>query len=130
MSPSRTSRLVPRALRVLLAAFRLILVAVALQMSGAAQAAELIVDACGDDADCCTDCPIEMAGRTCPPGCPNCHCHHGGVALTPTPANEAGVATIPRDHRSVVRQPRATVTPREPFRSSIYRPPRSARWFT
>lgn len=125
MSSVRRSWTLSWAFRSLVVVLRLVLVAIALQMSGAAQAADFIVDACSDDADCCSDCPLEVAGHTCPPGCPNCHCHHGGIALTPTPGTEADIAAIPRDHRNVVRRPHKTETPQEPFRASVYRPPRA-----
>ena len=114
-----------RALRALTLLLRVLVLLVAVELSGVAAVAELGV--CGDEtsSDCCTDCPVEKDGKECPPGCPNCHCSHGGIALPPAfETVSAEVATI---DVAILRRPYEAGIPHAPHLPGVYRPPRLLR---
>lgn len=111
--------------RLLVVALRLLVGLVSLQLSGVpGVAAEMGLRFLDDGADdCCSDCPLEKGGQECPPGCPNCHCAHGGIALpTATESSTAPVANVGDD--DVEAAPHETSIPRAPPLPGVYRPPR------
>jgi len=118
----RGRKAVSRLLHVVLLALRVLAVVVSVQVSGAGiLVAEL---ACVDDAGdgCCTDCPLEKDGKECPPGCPNCHCSHGGIALAP--AFESVTTQVVEIDERVLQRPYEAGVPHAPKLPSVYRPPR------
>lgn len=107
-----------RLLRLVVLVLRVLVVLVSVELSG------VTVVACDDAGDgCCTDCPVENNGKECPPGCPNCHCSHGGVSLPP--AFESTPITLGRINTLVMPAPYEASVPRAPPVPGVYRPPRS-----
>jgi hypothetical protein len=80
--------------------------------------------ATSDVHECCADCPGDDHGDDCPPGCPNCHCAHGSVAL-PRRADER-VAVVRNDNGDILPPPSEATAPRAPTLPGLYRPPRVA----
>ena len=76
-----------------------------------------------DERECCADCPVESQGKECPPGCPNCHCAHGSLALPKQ--TEARVAMNREDGRPTILRPEEATAPCAPTLRGVYRPPRS-----
>ena len=109
-------------LRALALVLRVLVVLVSVELSGLAAVAEL--GFCGDEtsADCCTDCPVEKDGKQCPPGCPNCHCSHGGIALAP--ALETVGALVAAIDVVILQPPHEAGVPHAPHLPGVYRPPR------
>lgn len=108
-----------RIARVWLLVLRALLLSLAFELSGFASA---IVEMNEASADCCSDCPLEAGGKECPPGCPYCHCAHGGVALPP--AGLTAVDGALDRTANVVALPKDAVLPRPPTLPGVYRPPR------
>src|SRR5258708_2300526 len=99
----------------LLAAFMLF------QTSGLATALVELNDPCTQStAGCCTDCPMEQGGKECPPGCPSCHCSHGGVGL---PSALESVHSETALEIDIELPPYEATVPRAPPDPGIYRPP-------
>lgn len=109
----------PGALRTV---FQLAIVAVALQLAGAARVAEALFE---DGSACAGDCTNERNGHDCPPGCPSCHCAHGGVGSLPlaAPANPPPVAE--RSAEPVKRPTEAQRPSSRADRDGVFRPPRA-----
>ncbi len=108
-------------MRCVLLALRGLVLLVSIQLSGLPLALEASF-CLEESSDCCTDCPLEQDGKDCPPGCPNCHCGHGGVALPPTfeePPTRTAKAV--EDARPA---PREASVPLAPPLPGLYRPPR------
>jgi len=95
---------------------------IALQLSGFGTIVERVGGSIEVGSGCCSDCPMEQDGRECPPGCPNCHCSHGGVGL-PAALDEAdrNIAA----EAQIEAPPYEATVPRAPPGPGIYRPPRS-----
>lgn len=109
--------------RVLILALRVLVAVVSLQVSGTpAVAAELGLRLGDAVDDCCNDCPMEKDGKECPPGCPNCHCAHGIVAL-PTALESSAPPTVSVGC-DVEPAPYEASVPRAPPLPGVYRPPR------
>jgi hypothetical protein len=104
-------------------ALSVLIASIALQISGLGTIAEHLGASTEANAGCCSDCPMEQDGRECPPGCPNCHCSHGGVGL-PAAVDEAD-RNIAAQARIEAHPYEATV-PRAPPAPGIYRPPRTS----
>lgn len=68
------------------------------------------------------DCSRETDEK-CPPGCPNCHCAHGGASALPPVATVLHVPRL-RGDSSWSSRPHATTAPPAPPLSSVYRPPK------
>lgn len=68
------------------------------------------------------DCSQETDEK-CPPGCPNCHCSHGGASALP-PMTAALYVPRPRGDSEWSR-PHTNDGPPTPPLSSVYRPPKS-----
>lgn len=102
--------------RLVVLALRVLVGLVSLQLSGVpGVAAEMGLRFLDDGADdCCSDCPLEKDGKECPPGCPNCHCAHGSIAL-PT-AVESSTAPVASDSDDDVET--------APYEASVPRAPR------
>jgi hypothetical protein len=118
---SKKSR-VPVALPVLARVTRIVVTLVAIQLSGLGHlAVDLLteVDAMADE----TDCPNEKPGHDCPPGCPGCHCVHGGTAVPPSSLKTA-VLPILDEGGGVNVRPCEADAPVAPLLPSIFRPPR------
>ena len=100
---------------------------IALQLTGAVH---VLADAIFSDEPCLASmsggCSDEAAGMDCPPGCPSCHCAHGGVGSLPSRASSE-LLPIADD----ASQTLALTDPRSPKTSSyhafVFRPPRSVR---
>ena len=111
--------------RLLVLALRVLVAMVSLQVSGVPAAAVEMgfrMDESVDD--CCNDCPMEKDGKECPPGCPNCHCTHGSVAL-PTVTEKSGPPTTASvDSDAEEPAPYEASVPRAPPLPGVYRPPR------
>jgi len=117
-----------RAVRMALLVIRTLALLISVEVSGLAGfAAELVALNTDGAADCCSDGPLEKGGKECPPGCPNCHCSHGGLALPPAAATEFADAFDPA--ASVATGPTNANAPHAPILASVYRPPRSAAAF-
>jgi hypothetical protein len=102
---------------------RIVAVVLTVQTSGLAHvAADLASAACGETAEH-EDCTREGDDDRCPPGCPNCHCSHGGVNVMPAFGVALNVPDPP-DGSSWSR-PDATARPPAPARTSLYRPPKA-----
>ena len=108
-----------RALAVLL---RLLVVLVSVELSGVAAVAELGSGVDETSAGCCTDCPVEKDGKECPPGCPDCHCSHGGIGLPP--AFEAVSGQVAAIDVVMLQRPYEAGVPHAPHLPGVYRPPR------
>jgi hypothetical protein len=107
---------------------RALVLLVSIELSGlAGVAAEMAAMNAEGSADCCSDCPLEKSGKECPPGCPNCHCSHGGAVFAPAVATELADAFDPA--RTVVAAPTDPAAPRAPVLPGVYRPPRFAPTF-
>jgi len=106
------------------ALLRLLLLAVALQLSGLGDAVAYLGQRQSEDAGCCSDCPTENSGLGCPPGCRVCHCHQAGVAQPPGPAGI--MLSLPNDTPDPRLAGAAGARPRPAFLSAVYRPPRTA----
>jgi hypothetical protein len=109
-------------LRALVVSLRALVILMALQVSGVAAVAEQFAGSVETTAGCCTDCPMEQDGRECPPGCPNCHCSHGSVAL-PSVGKAQLTHAVDLPCRVAVTPHEATA-PRAPRLRGVYRPPR------
>lgn len=97
---------------------------VALQVSGLVEfVADVTASAAESSDGCCSDCPLEKSGRECPPGCPNCHCTHGGSALPPSCVTAFLDAFDPR--APMADEPVVAEAPRAPVLPGVFRPPRS-----
>lgn len=113
----------PLALEVLLCGLRMLILLLAVQLSGAATVASELDFGSVERADCCADCPLESNGKECPPGCPNCHCVHGQIASLPAAAPVLELLLRSRD--AATAEPPEASAPHVPFLPSLYRPPRS-----
>jgi hypothetical protein len=110
---------------VLLAWLRFLVVALSLHVGGLALASVVVEDPCVDESGCCSDCPIEGSGQECPPGCPNCHCHHPGGAVA-IPELKGDKVSLPAPEQGNEQgRPREATAPREPPLPSLFRPPRA-----
>jgi hypothetical protein len=95
--------------------------AISMQLSGVGHVVTDLVLAAQGVAHDEGDCPVEKNGHECPPGCPDCHCTHGGMpSLPPTLDVLACVLAI----HEVLAWSRASDTVPSPDRASIFRPPR------
>jgi hypothetical protein len=112
--------------RFLVTWLRLLVLALSMHIGVLALAAVADADEpCTDDSGCCSDCPIERSGQECPPGCPNCHCHHaGGAAAIPDVKGEE-LSLPTHEQGDEKRDPPEATAPRQPPLPSIFRPPRS-----
>lgn len=115
--------------RLFMAWLRLLLFTAFLHVGGFAVAA-IAMDPCADETGCCTDCPIEKSGEECPPGCPDCHCHHGGGAIAMPEVEGNDLARPARDLDSAETCPHEATAPRAPALPSVFRPPRALPLFT
>lgn len=96
--------------------------AVAVQLTGALHLAADVFG--GHDTDGMVgDCADEKAGMDCVPGCPSCHCGHGGVAALPD--LRAIVAGIAFDASLSSAIPYDFGVPPSPELAPPLRPPRS-----
>jgi hypothetical protein len=111
------------ALELLACAFRMLILLLALQLSGTAAVAVEAGFAVLDRVDCCNECPLESSGKECPPGCPNCHCVHGQIALLPASPPELELRL--RSGAEAMPEPLEASAPHSPFLPSLYRPPRA-----
>jgi len=110
--------------RIVVTWLRVLVLALSVHISAVALVA-MTDDACADESGCCSDCPLERSGQECPPGCPNCHCQHAGGAVMVSEVEGEDVAPPPPpDPGTAAARPREATAPREPFPSSIFRPPR------
>lgn len=99
---------------------RVVLFALAFQLSGLGGALEIAAEAWAGEV---SECPLEKQGQECPPGCPQCHCAHStGLAA---PASQLVLISSPAGERVRVETLASTFVV-SPFRSNPYRPPRSA----
>ncbi len=111
--------------RLLMAWMRLLVVALSFHVGGLVLATVVADDLCAGESDCCSDCPMERSGQECPPGCPNCQCHHGGGAAS-IPAREAQDLALPaRSPDAMASCPHEASSPREPILPGVFRPPRA-----
>jgi hypothetical protein len=109
-------------LRVLARLARIVVALLAMQLSGFDHlATDLLIplDAMGDE----TDCPNEKPGHDCPPGCPGCHCAHGGIAVPPSSPRTAELPMLGEPCLLRMR-PAEADAPSAPALPSIFRPPR------
>ena len=111
------------ALEALACGLRMLILLLAVQLSGTAALAVQAGFAVLDQADCCDDCPLESNGKECPPGCPNCHCVHGQIASLPASSPVLELLLSSRD--AATAEPLEASAPHAPFLPSLYRPPRS-----
>src|SRR5688572_23038477 len=88
-SPSALSRL----FRVMLVLARALAFLASFELSDASDVVTVLVT--GGDA--CADCPLEGPGDPCPPGCPNCHCWHSGIALAAAAESTLFTAAVADD---------------------------------
>lgn len=102
---------------------RLVLAVVMLQLGGVVGVVADLVFA-GATADDATECPNEKPGHDCPPGCPTCHCAHGGVAVPPSTDNASWLADLGGSSVAAVC-PYVADLPKDPPMPSVFRPPRS-----
>ena len=96
----------------------------AMQVSGLPhQVVDLVVhDDCADDCEH-SDTDDDDDGSECPPGCPTCHnCVHAQALYVPE--NAAGL-TMPPAMNEGATEPRDDAPPTNPFRDSVFRPPRA-----
>lgn len=78
---------------------------------------------------CCDDCPDDAPDHECPSDCPDCAGHHGGRLAMDAPHRLGRPSPPPEPARpAVLRPPYQATNVREPFRSSVYRPPRPSTW--
>lgn len=107
---------------VCLAILRLIVLAVAFQVSGmpgAVESREAIHLAPGPN----DGCPDERPGRECPPGCPTCHCDHPAAAA---PRGVPILAVLPAVVGMLIPLPAGSDFPvPAPATSGVWRPPRT-----
>lgn len=121
---TRTQGRGSRLLKLVLVLVRVLVIMVTVEVSGAGPAlAEVISYDDAGDAGCCSDCPIERSGKECPPGCPNCHCSHGGVVAMPQRFEDTLARVVPIGEH-VETAPHEARVPRAPPLPSVYRPPR------
>ncbi|MEI9939583.1 MAG: hypothetical protein WDO69_30875 [Pseudomonadota bacterium] len=125
MRPAAHRRTIRRllALEVLARALQMLVLMLAVQLSGTAAAALEVGFGVLDRADCCADCPLESNGKECPPGCPNCHCVHGQIASLPAPSPVLEMLLSASD--AATAEPPEASAPHAPFLPSLYRPPRA-----
>lgn len=104
---------------------RFLLVTLSLQLGAMAVGAFVMDDPCAEEeTECCSDCPVERSGEECPSDCPDCHCHHGAGAIA-MPDVKGEDVPLPMREENIVRPPPFEAsTPRSPFLSSVFRPPR------
>ena len=106
--------------RYALHALRVLLVALAFQVSGLSTAAMDAAESCTCEA---SDCPLEKQGEPCPPGCPQCHCvHSAGLA---TPASQLALVSAAGSSVRVGLDRLKIAFVGSPLRSNPYRPPRT-----
>lgn len=109
----------------LLAWLRLLVVALSLHIGALAVASAFLEGSCADESGCCSDCPLERSGQECPPGCPNCQCHHAGGAVAISERDGEELSLPARDLGDERGRPREALAPREPALPSVFRPPRA-----
>lgn len=106
-------------------ALRAVALCLALQLSGVAHFALdlwLSGTAAAEHFHACDD-EDEGDGKSCPPGCPSCHCTHVSPAL-PTPVEVPAVAEL-LPLLEVAWFPYRGAAPPSATPSSVYRPPRA-----
>jgi hypothetical protein len=108
-----------RALRIVARAVTLL---VALQLSSVVHLAFDLLQDCDEIADC-DDCPNEQPGHDCPPGCPNCHCAHPGIASLPAATALSPFPSTPARNAWTARGG-AVDAPAAPYLPGLFRPPR------
>lgn len=111
-------------LEVLACGLRMLILMLAVQLSGTVAVALELGFAAQDRANCCDDCPLESNGKECPPGCPNCHCVHGQIASLP--ASSPVLEMLLSSSDAATAAPPEASAPHAPFLPSLYRPPRAA----
>lgn len=107
---------------------RLFLVISTFELSEIAPVVAEIVAYGEQEADGCSDCPLDSDGRECPPGCPRCHCSHGAASLPPMFERRSSPVVVAVAPASAA--PYEATAPRAPPLPSVYRPPRHAPLFT
>lgn len=115
----------PLALALLALGLRMLILCLAVQLSGTAAMAIEAGFVALDRVDCCDECPIEKGGNECPPGCPNCHCLHGQIASLP--ASSLVLEMLLSAEHAATAEPLEASAPHAPFLPSLYRPPRAVR---
>lgn len=114
----------PVAWRAIVPVMRILVALIAMQLGGVGiLVTDLFVGI--DEVTEETDCPNEKPGHDCPPGCPGCHCAHGGIAVPPSSLKPATPQTL-GEARIVHLRPDEADAPSEPLLPSIFRPPRRA----
>lgn len=104
---------------------RFLVVVLSLQVGGFVLAYTMN-DPCADESGCCSDCPLEGTGNECPPGCPDCHCHHGAAGAASIPVMVGQELALPLRCLDTARAcPHGANAPREPILSGLFRPPRA-----
>jgi hypothetical protein len=103
---------------------RIIVTLVAMQLSGLSHLATDLLVAVDEMADE-SGCPNEKPGHDCPPGCPGCHCAHGGIAVPHSSPRTVALPILGEARNAHVRPDEADA-PSEPLLPSIFRPPRGA----
>lgn len=113
-----------RLLHVIALVLRVLVILVSFELSGASVLAPELA-ACDESGEgSCTDCPLEKDGMECPPGCPNCHCSHGGGIGLPPVFEDTPVKLAIAD-MNVEQPPYEASVPQAPPLAGPYRPPRS-----
>ncbi len=92
---------------------RLVLLVLAVQVSGVPEVCE---DTCGISD---RDCPLEKAGKSCSAGCPSCHVVSQLVVRKPS-----AIAVGPSVEQRIVLPIYESNAPRAPLLPGLYRPPR------
>lgn len=115
--------------RILVTCLRFLVLALSVHF-GALALVAITDESCTEESDCCSDCPIEGSGQECPPGCPNCHCHHASGAVAIPELDGKDLALPSRDQGTERGRPQAATAPREPALPSVFRPPRPRTFFT
>jgi hypothetical protein len=104
--------------------FRVLVIVTALQFSGLGHAiSDVVLGVAGLAQHGSDGCPYEERGDPCPPGCPDCHCAPGAVALPPVVA--AALAVVVIASWATFFAPPGT-SPSIGSQHSVYRPPRDA----
>jgi|SRR6478735_5365055 len=101
-------------------ALRVVLIALAFQLSGLVGVVERSAEAWGGTV---SECPLEKQGKECPPGCPQCHCLHSNSLAAPS--SQLVLVSAPLSVRVGLADSARTFLA-SPLRSNPYRPPRSA----
>ena len=108
---------------VLAVLLRLVALLVCTELSGAAHAVLDVTASFRGDAHPDDDCDQE-AGHECPPGCPNCHCTHGGVSLS-APRMEVRLRVLSPERNPAGFLPLYVSPPKPADLTPLYRPPRA-----